>query len=337
MKAVRFHSTGGPEVLVYEDVPDPVPADGEVLIRVEAVGLNFSDVMRRRGDDYPDPSPPPFTLGGEVAGAIAAVGDGVRSLNVGDPVFATPGVGGYAQYIRVPAPLVIPLPGGVSTEQAAALVVHGLTAAVALRNCARLAEGESVLVEAAAGGVGSFAIQLAKLYGAGKVIAAASTPRKRATAEGLGADASVDYTAPGWAAAVRELTEGRGVDVVLETAGGETVGQALDAMAPFGRMVFIGQSSGKTALIDPWRLTAANHTVTGMYIGAYAAMPDLMMSALGELVGYVATGQLSVQVGAVLPLSQAAEAHRLLEGRMTTGKVVLQPWNLPEDNNEAKR
>ena len=136
----------------------------------------------------------------------------------------------------------------------------------------------------------------------------------------------------GWAEQVRELTDGRGVDVVLETAGGETVGQALDAMAPFGRMVFIGQSSGKTALIDPWRLTVPNHTVTGLYINAYAAMPDVALSTLGELIGYVAAGKLSVQVGTVLPLSQAAEAHRLLEGRLTTGKVVLQPWALSGAN-----
>jgi NADPH2:quinone reductase len=328
MKAVRFHSTGGPEVLVYEDVPDPTPADGEVLIRVEAVGLNFADVMRRRGDDYPDPSPPPFTLGVEVAGTVAAVGEGVTWLNIGDPVFATPGDGGYAQYISVPAITVIPLPEGLSTVNAAALVGHGLTAAFALRNAARLEKGESVLIEAAAGGVGSFAVQLAKHYGAGNVIAAASTPEKRAIAEGLGADASVDYTAPGWSEKVRELTDGRGVDVVLETAGGDIVGQALDAMAPFGRMVFLGQSSGESAAIDPWRLTVTNHTVTGFYIGAYTTDPELTVSTLMELIGLVTDGTVALQVGTVLPLSQAAEAHRLLEGRKTTGKVVLQPWDV---------
>jgi NADPH:quinone reductase len=328
MKAVRFHSTGGPEVLVYEDVPDPIPTADEVLIRVEAVGLNFADVMRRRGDNYPESSPPPFTLGVEVAGTIAAVGASVTWLNVGDQVFATPGAGGYAQYVTVPAVTVIPLPDGISTVQAASLVGHGLTAAFALRKAARLAKGESILIEAAAGGVGSFAVQLAKLDGAGTVIAAASTPEKRAIAEGLGADASVDYTEPGWSEKVRELTDGRGVDVVLETAGGEIVGQALDAMAPFGRMVFLGQSSGKPASIDPWRLTVPNHTVTGFYIAPYAADPELTVSTLMELVGYIADGTLSVQVGKVLPLVQAAEAHRLLEGRMTTGKVVLQPWDV---------
>jgi NADPH2:quinone reductase len=326
MKTVRFHQNGGPEVLVYEDVPDPVPGDGEVLIRVDAVGMNFADVMRRRGDDYPEPSPAPFTLGAEVAGTVAAIGNGVTSISVGTPVLATPGAGGYAQYICVPASVVIPLPPGIGAVQAAALVGQGLTAALSLRKAARLAPGESVLVEAAAGGVGSFAIQLAKLYGAGKVIAAASTPEKRAIAERLGADASVDYTAPGWAGRVRELTDGRGVDVVLETVGGENVGQALDAMAPFGRMIFLGQSSGKSARVDPWQLTVPNRTVTGFYIGAYLAFPELVQSTLGEIIGFIMNGKLSLQVGTVLPLAQAAEAHRLLEGRRTTGKVVLQPW-----------
>jgi NADPH2:quinone reductase len=326
MKAVRFHRTGGPDVLVHEDVADPTPGDGEVLIRIEAVGVNFADVMRRRGDDYPEPSPPPFILGAEVAGTIAAVGPGVTALEVGTTVLATPGAGGYAQYICVPAIMVVPMPPGMSAVQAAALVGQGLTAALSLRKAARLAPGESVLIEAAAGGVGSFAVQLAKLYGAGTVIAAASTPEKRAIAERLGADASVDYMAPGWAGKVRELTSGRGVDVVLETTGGETVGQALDAMALFGRMVFVGQSSGTSALVDPWRLTVPNHTVSGFYIGAYFAFPDLIRSTLGEIIGFILAGKLSLQVSTVLPLSQAAEAHRLLEGRRTTGKVVLQPW-----------
>ena len=326
MKAVRFHKNGGPEVLVYEDVVDPTPKDGEVLIRIEAVGMNFADVMRRRGDPYPDPSPTPFTLGAEVAGTIAALGDGVTTLEVGTLVVAAPGSGGYAQYICVPAATVIPLPPGMSAVQAAALVGQGLTAALTLRKAARLVEGESVLIEAAAGGVGSFAVQLAKLYGAGKVIAAASTPEKRAIAERLGADASVDYMDPGWAEEVRAQTNGNGVDVVLEMTGGPTVNQALDAMAPFGRMIFIGQSSGKTASIEPWRLTVPNHTVTGFYLGAYLAFPELILSTLTEIIGFIMTGKLELQIGKVLPLSQAAEAHRLLEGRKTTGKVVLQPW-----------
>jgi NADPH:quinone reductase len=219
------------------------------------------------------------------------------------------------------------LPDGISTVDAAALVGHSLTAAFVLRKAARLEKGETILIEAAAGGVGGFAVQLAKLAGAGKVIAAASTPEKRAIAEDLGADASVDYTAPGWSERVRELTDGRGVDVVLETAGGDNVNQALNAMAPFGRMVFIGQSSGQSASIDPWRLTVPNHTVTGFYIAPYTADPELTVSTLMEIIGYVTDGTVKVQVGTVLPLAQAAEAHRLLEGRKTNGKVVLQPWD----------
>ena len=325
MKAVRFHHTGGPDVLVFEDVADPTPGPGEVLIKIEAVGLNFADVMRRRGDDYPDPSPPPFILGAEVAGVIEGVGAGVE-LPLGTAVVATPGAGGYAQYICVPAATVIPLPEGLPAVQAASLLGHALTAAIALKHSARLAAGETVLVEAAAGGVGSFAVQLAKLYGAGKVIAAASTAEKRAKAESLGADASVDYTQPGWEDKVRELTGGKGVDVVLETAGGAIFGQALSAMAPFGRMVFIGQSSGEPSVVEAWKLTVPNQSVTGFYIGGFLTVPNLFTDMMGEIMGFLMAGKLTINVGTVLPLSEAAEAHRLLEGRSTMGKVILQPW-----------
>lgn len=326
MKAVRFHETGGPEVLVFEDVADPTPGPGEVLIKVEAVGMNFADIIRRKGDPYPEASPTPFILGAETAGTIAALGDGVTGIPIGLPVLAAPGAGGYAQYAVVPAATIIPLPNGFDAVTAAALLGHGLTAAVTLKQAAKIQPGETILIEGAAGGVGSFAIQLAKLYGAGKIIAAASTPDKRAKAESLGADASVDYTKAGWSDEVKRLTDGKGVNIVIETTGGQTLGQALDAMAPFGRMIFLGQSSGETALVDPWRLTTMNHSVIGFYIGAYLADAGLLMATVGELIGFVANGQVKIQVGTVLPLSQAAEAHRLLEGRKTTGKVVLQPW-----------
>lgn len=327
MKTVRFHRTGGPEVLVYEDVPTPVAGAGEVQIRVDAVGVNFSDVLRRRGDPYPESSPTPFVLGGEVAGTVSHVGPGVGQLAVGDAVYATTRVGGYAQYVVVPAASVIPLPAGLAAAEATALVIQGLTAALALRHAGRMAVGESVLIEAAAGGVGSFAVQLAKLYGAGKVIAAASTAEKRAFAESLGADASVDYTRSDWSSQLRQMTDGVGVDIVLEMAGGDVVGQALDAMAPFGRMVVYGQSSGAVAQVDPQRLTVGNHSVIGFYIGAYFRQrPELIQSTLGDIVQHVLAGRVKLNVGVKLPLSQAAEAHRLLETRQTTGKVVLEPW-----------
>jgi NADPH2:quinone reductase len=327
MKTVRFHSIGDPDVMVYEDVPDPVPGQGEVLIRVEAVGVNFADVLRRRGDPYPEPSPTPFTLGGEVAGTIAALGDGVTGLPVGTPVFATTRVGGYAQYVVMPAERVVPLPEGVSAAQATALVVQGLTAYFALKDAARIKPGESVLVEAAAGGVGGFAVQLARLLGAGKIIAAASTEEKRAYAMDLGADYAVDYTDPQWPSLVKDLTGGKGVDIVLEMVGGETVHRAIETMGPFARMIVYGQSSGEAASVDPQQLVNLNQSMTGFYIAGYFAHPELIVAALGEIISHVSAGRLSLQVGLAFPLSKAAEAHRLLEGRKTTGKVVLEPWN----------
>lgn len=327
MKTVRFHHTGGPEVLVYEDVPTPSPAAGEVLLRVDAVGVNFSDVLRRRGDDYPETSPTPFTLGGEVAGTVVALGDACSGFSAGDAVYATTRIGGYAQYVVVPQASVVPIPKGISPIEATALVVQGLTAALALRHAGRFVRGDTVLVEAAAGGVGSFAVQLAKLDGAKKVIAAASTAAKRDKARTLGADEAVDYMNPDWPAAVRKYTDGRGVDVILEMTGGNTVGEALDSLGPFGRMVVYGLASGVKAVVDPQRLTIDNQALIGFYIGAYfRRYPTLVQETLAELVDHVVSGRIQLQVGMTLPLSKAAEAHRLLESRETSGKLVLQPW-----------
>lgn len=326
MKTVRFHRVGGPEVLVYEDVPDPVPGPGEVLIRVEAVGVNFADVLRRRGDPYPEPSPTPFTLGGEVAGTVAALGDGVSEPAVGTAVLATTRIGGYAQYVVMPAERAIPIAEGVSAAQATTLVVQGLTAYFALKSAARLAPNESVLVEAAAGGVGVFAVQLAKAFGAGTVIAAASTQDKRDYAISLGADVGIDYSEADWPTKVKAATAGQGADIVLEMVGGETVHKAIEAMGPFGRMIVYGQASGEAAVVDPQQLVTLNQSMTGFYIGGYFTQPERIRTAMGEMIDLVLSGKLRLEVGTVLPLSQASEAHRLLEGRRTTGKVVLEPW-----------
>ncbi|HEY0757921.1 MAG TPA: NADPH:quinone oxidoreductase family protein [Acidisarcina sp.] len=326
MKTVRFHRTGGPEVLVFEDVPEPIPGRSDVLIRVEAAGMNFADVLRRRGDPYPEPSPMPMTVGSEVAGTVVALGSDVTGIPLGSLVYAACRIGGYAQFVAVLAQNVIPIPNGVTAIQATTLVVQGLTALFALRDAGRLSNGESVLIEAAAGGVGSFAVQLAKLLGAGRVIAAASTAKKREFTLSLGADDAVDYTAPDFAHAVKSLTEGRGVDIVLEMTGGPTFHRALDALASFGRMVVYGLSSGESVTIDPQLVVVPNQSIVGFYIGGYFQRPDVIRQGLQELVDHVVAGRVSVQVGTVLPLEMAAEAHRLLEGRLTTGKVVLQPW-----------
>lgn len=327
MKTVRFHKTGGPDVLKFEDVPDPRPGPSEVLIKVEAVGVNFADVLRRRGDPYPMPSPTPFTLGGEIAGTVVELGDQVSGISVGSSVYVTCREGGYAQYLVAPASNVVLLPAGISPRQATTLVIQGLTAALAIKDSGRFVKGETVLIEAAAGGVGSFAVQLAKIYGAGTVIAAASTPDKRAFAMELGADLAVDYTDPNWAGVVKDMTGGRGADIVLEMTGGDTLPRAVDALAPFGRMVVYGLASAESVTVDPQILVTSNQSITGFYIGGYfTGRPEIVKSELAALVGLVGEGKLKLPVGTVLPLSKAAEAHSLLEGRKTTGKTVLEPW-----------
>jgi len=326
MKAIRFYKTGGPEVLIYEDVAKPEPQESEVLIRVEAVSVNFADIARRRGSYYPEKTAGPYIIGSEVVGTIEALGSGVTSLEVGTLVIATPPTGGYAQYVSAPVSLVVPVPEGLSPAQATTLMGQGLTAALSIKHAARMQPGETILVEGAAGGVGSFAVQLAKLYGAGKVIAACSSSEKLKIAESLGADASVDYTKEGWVEKVKEITNGKGVDIVLEVAGGDTTLQALQTMAPFGRMIYLNQASGIIPNIDPWELTIPTRSITGFSIFAYLNFPEIIQSTLIEIIEFVLSGKLNLQIGAVLPLSQAAEAHRLVEGRKSTGKVVLTPW-----------
>jgi NADPH2:quinone reductase len=325
MKAIQINNTGGAEVLVLRDVPQPIPASGEVLIRVDAAGVNFSDIMRRRGE-YDVKTPLPFIPGAEVSGTVAAVGPGVTGFSIGMPVVSAPPSGGYAQFVVAPIATTFQIPEGISPVEVVSLMAQGLTAVLALRKSGRLAPGESVLVEAAAGGVGSFAVQLAKLYGAGKVIAAASSPEKRAIAEALGADASVDYTAPGWAKAVRDLTDGRGVDVVLDLVGGETTAQALAALAPFGRLVVIGKAAGEAPAIAPWALEEQNQSLVGFSIFGFAQTPSTIHEALGELIGFFLAGKIKLQSGGSFPLAQAADVHRLIEDRKSTGKIVLRPW-----------
>ena len=326
MKAVRFHRTGGADVLVVDEVPMPSPGHGEVLLRVEAAGINFADTMRRRGAPYPEPSPLPFIPGADVAGTVAAVGEGAAGTRVGSPVFAATNCGGYAQYVCVPASSLVPRPPELSATDATALLVQGLTAALILRHAGRFVAGERVVVEAAAGGVGSFAVQLARLLGASQVIGLASNARKRTAVLELGADDAIDYTRPSWPLAVRQAAGGRGADLLLEMTGGATLLRALHALAPFGRMVVYGLAGRQAMPVDLQRLVVPNVSVTGFYIGAYLADHRLIADTLDELIGHVLAGRLKPQIGAVLPLEQAAEAHRLIESRQTIGKLVLVPW-----------
>lgn len=335
MKAIQIERQGGPEELHLVDLPDPQPGPGEILIEVHSASVNFGDVMRRRGDAYPDPTPLPFVPGGEVAGTVAALGEGVEGPGVGTPVFAVAGAdgsGGYAELALASAPGVIPVPPGLDVDQAASIIVNGLAAMLILTQAGRLVEGESVYVPAAAGGAGSFAVQIAKHLGAGTVIGAASTEEKRQTALDFGADHVVDYTKAGWDAEVRELTGGAGVDVALEMVGGERLAQTLRALGPFGRLVVYGHVSGKGGVLTEADLNpvlyapAPNQSIYGFNIGGWFAIkPQVAIEALGELIGWVASGAIRPPATNALPLAQAAEAHRQIETGSSSGKLILKP------------
>ena len=336
MKAIRAHAPGPPDALLVEEVPIPEAGPGHVLLRVEAAAANFSDVMRRRGDVYPFPTSFPYTPGSEVAGRVEALGPDVSGFTVGDEVFAfvgSDGSTGYAQYAVAAAHSVIPVPPGLSAAEVCGLGVAGTTALLILTETARLQPGESVLVPAAAGGVGSYAVQLAKHLGAGTVIGTASTPAKRAAVLALGADHVVDSSAPGWAGQVRDLTGGRGADVVLEMTGGAAFAESLACLAPFGRLVVYGMASqhplalGAEAVTSFFYRPSPNQSLHAFNLGLWFGMrPAAAGQALGRLASLVATGEIRPQVGEVLPLAHAVEAHRRLEARATTGKVVLDSW-----------
>ncbi len=335
MEAVRAHTFGAPDVLVLEDLPTPEPGPGQILVRVESASVNYADLIRRRNDPYPFPTTLPFLPGSEVAGTVERLGSGVAGPPPGTPVLALvggDGSTGYAQYAVAEAAQVIPIPPGVDVDAAAGIVVAGATAMLTLTTVGHLAAGETVLVEGAGGGVGGFAVQIAKLLGA-TVVAAASTPARRKAALALGADHTVDYTAPGWTDQVRAHTGGRGVDLVLETVGGPTFAGALSVLAPFGRIVVAGMAGREPLRLDAATVRslfydpALNQSLHVFNLGLYFGLaPESAGAALAELLGHVASGRVRVDVAHVLPLAAAAEAHRLVEDRATTGKVILKPW-----------
>jgi NADPH:quinone reductase len=336
MKAVQVTEFGSPDVLIYQTLDTPTPAAGEVLVRVEAASVNFADLMRRANAAYPFPTRLPYIPGSEVAGTIEALGEGVSGLQIGMRVFAMvgrDGSTGYAQYALANAASIIPIPPTLTADEACALVVAGATALLTLKYEANVQAGETVIVHSAGGGMGSYAVQLAKLLGAGTVIGTASTPKRREAALSAGADYAIDYMQPDWAAQVMTLTDGRGANVILETTGGDVFRQSLDCLAPFGRIVVFGMSSRQPLQFDADAIMkffydpSLNQTLHVFNLGLYLGLRiDVALKAIEELIGYAASGQIKVQVGLVLPLSQAAEAHRLIEARETTGKVILKPW-----------
>jgi len=328
MKAVMLHAYGDAEALRVEEVVKPLPGAGEVLVRIEAASVNYADIVRRRGDPYPLPTPLPAILGSEAAGVIDAVGEGVTALHRGDRVFAFfggPGLGGYAEYALAGAGDVIKLDPGLDLDVASTLVVAGVTAFQMLKEAGRLEPGESVFIPGGAGGVGRYAIQLAKILGADCVIAGASTPERRQQALARGADHAVDYTDPDWPREVKRLTGGRGADVVLDMVGGSFFDQALAALAPFGRLV-VGSASRRPSSLIAQRLLPMNQAVIGYYVSHwFKARPDQAQKAFDTVAGLVAEKRLHVEIAGRLPLEAASEAHRIMEARQSTGKYVLKP------------
>ena len=322
MKAIRVHTPGGPEALRLEDVPQPAPGSGEVLVKVEAAGVNFIDVYQRTGHYK---VPVPFTLGQEAAGTVAAVGSGVAEPNVGDRIAYTAILGAYAEYAVVPADRVVRLPDGVSAKQGAAAMLQGLTAHYLATTTFPLKSGDACLVHAAAGGVGLLLCQIAKLRGA-RVLGTVSTREKAALAREAGADEVILYTEQDFEPEVKRLTSGAGLQVVYDSVGKTTFEKGLNCLARRGMMVLYGQSSGPVGLFDPQVLNQKGSLfLTRPTIVHYIATRAELLARAGEVLGWIQRGMVKVRIDRELPLGQAAEAHRLLEARQTTGKVLLIP------------
>jgi NADPH2:quinone reductase len=323
MKAIRIHSLGGPEVLQFEDVPEPQPKEGEAVVRIEAAGLNFIDCYFRTGL-YKGPALP-FMLGQEAAGTVTAVGAGVTEVAVGDRVAYTSVQGAYAELAAVPAARLVKLPAGVTTRQGAAIMLQGLTAHYLACSTFSLKEGDVCLVHAAAGGVGQLLCQVAKIRGA-RVLGTVSTEEKAVLARTAGADEVIRYDQVDFAAEVKRLTGGHGVQVVYDGVGRATFDKGLDSLARRGMMVLFGASSGP---VPPFDLSILNPKgslyVTRPSLGHYIATTEELQRRAEDVLGWIAEGRLKVNIGLELPLAQAAEAHRALEGRRTTGKVLLIP------------
>ncbi|MEW9553353.1 zinc-binding alcohol dehydrogenase family protein [Nonomuraea sp. NPDC050783] len=313
MRVVRISRFGGPEVLEVVEAADPVPGPGEVVVEVAAAGVNYADLSRAAGS-YGGVTLP-FVLGSEVVGRTP---DGRRVV-----AFTFAG-GGFAERAVVPATEVVEIPEEVGDGEALAMLVQGLTAWHLLRGSARLGQGESVVVNAAAGGVGSLAVQLAREFGAGRVIAAASTEEKRALALELGADAAVDSEPEGYSARVRQANQGRGADVVLDANGGAALAAGLDALAQFGRLVSYGNASRQgRPPVDAERLAEGNLTYAGFWLRPALTLDDGFRRPLTALLDLVAKGRLRVVTGAEYPLADAGRAFADIAARRTTGKVVL--------------
>lgn len=322
MKAIRVHEHGGPEVLRLEEVPLPEPGAGEARVRVRLAGVNFIDVYRRTGY-YPVPGGLPAVPGGEGAGVVEAVGPGVTEVAEGDRVAFWDAAGAYAEAVVHRAERLLPLPEGVGFEAGAALPLQGMTAHYLTHTIRPLGPGDTVLVHAAAGGVGLLAVQMAKLAGA-RVIGTCSTAAKAERARAAGADQVVRYTEEDFVAEAKRLTGGAGVDLAIDGVGRSTFEGSVAATRVRGHVILYGQASGEPLPVRP-RALLGSRTLSGASLFDYARDRGEMLERAARVFGWHAEGRLRVHVDRVLPLAEAPRAHRLLEGRETSGKLLLEP------------
>ncbi len=329
MKAVRVHELGGPEVLRYEETAAPKPKPGEVLVKIEAAGVNFLDIYYRAGFHWGGHHGRalPYIPGAEAAGTVVEIGPGVADFKAGDRVAygISNGSGSYAEFYSVPAWHLFKLPDAVDFETAAAVMLQGMTAHYLTHSTCALKPGDTALVHAAAGGTGLLLIQIAKLRGA-RVIGTVSTEEKAALARAAGAAATIDYAKQDFSAEVKKLTDGRGVNAVYDSVGKATYEKSLDCLAPLGMLVIFGQSSGPVPPFDTAVLNAKGsltlarpsltHNVT--------SRADVTRRA-GDLFGWIEAGKLHVRIGKTFPLADAPSAQRELESRRSTGKILLIP------------
>jgi len=315
MRAIQIQEFGGPEVLRLVELPVPEPGPEQTLIKVTRAGLNFGDVHQRT-NSYVRKATLPLVPGGEVAG--------VRE-DTGERVVALTGDGGYAEYALAPSDRVFPIPEGLDDGAALAMIIQGTTAWHMYRTCARVAAGESVVVHGAAGGVGSIAVQLGRAFGAGRVIATATSEDKRALALQLGAHAAVDPTPEGLTERLIEANEGRELDVVFDMAGGAVFDASYEALAPFGRIVVCGIATGEPNEVRTGSLLRHSRSVVGFYLFHCLKRPGMFADALADLFARAAAGELRAIVGCTYPLAQAAQAQIDLRERRTTGKLLLDP------------
>jgi NADPH2:quinone reductase len=320
MRAMRVHAPGGPEAIRQDEVERPAPGAGEALVRVEWAGVNFIDVYKRSGAYK---VAPPFTLGEEGAGVVESVGAGVTDVQPGDRVAWASVMGSYADYALVKASRLVPVPREVESKLAAAVMLQGMTAHYLGTSLYPLKVGDRCVVHAAAGGVGLVLVQIAKRRGA-FVIGTAGSPEKLELARNAGADEVINYSSQDFVAETKRITGGRGVQVVFDSVGRTTFLAGLDVLAPRGMMALFGQSSGPVAPLDPQVLNQKGSLfLTRPTLAHYTATRDELLWRAKDLFEWIARGQLSVRVGGEYALADVAEAHRALEGRRTTGKVVL--------------